>query len=132
MFNSFIIFIKESVVLFDLIFLVFIIYFSLQCFSKGFFLSLASFLKWVLALIITIILQGICSISILVGYYSKSSAFVLALLTILINYYMHDFWNMSEGLEQRHELQNFVKNTGIIAGLLILSAVHPGKYKLGH
>ena len=56
MFNSFIIFIKESVVLFDLIFLVFIIYFSLQCFSKGFFLSLASFLKWVLALIILIIL----------------------------------------------------------------------------
>ena len=47
------------------------------------------------------------------------------------SYYMHDFWNMSEGLEQRHELQNFVKNTGIIAGLLILSAVHPGKYKLG-
>ena len=45
---------------------------------------------------------------------------------------MHDFWNMSEGLEQRHELQNFVKNTGIIAGLLILSAVHPGKYKFGH
>ena len=84
-----------------------------------------------ISLIITIILQGMCSISILVGYYSKSSAFVLALLTILINYYMHDFWNMSEGLEQRHELQNFVKNTGIIAGLLILSAVHPGKYKLG-
>ena len=78
-----------------------------------------------ISLIITIFLQAICSISILVGYYSKLSAFVLALLTILINYYMHDFWNMSEGLEQRHELQNFVKNTGIIAGLLILSAVHP-------
>jgi putative oxidoreductase len=45
---------------------------------------------------------------------------------------MHDFWNMESGLEQRHELQNFVKNTGIIAGLLILSAVHPGKYKIGN
>ena len=56
MFNSLTVFVKENVVLFDLIFLVFIIYFSLQCFSKGFFLSLASFLKWVLALIITIIL----------------------------------------------------------------------------
>ena len=53
------------------------------------------------------------------------------IITIIINYYMHDFWNMSEGLEQRHEMQNFVKNTGIIAGLLILSSVHPGKYKLG-
>ena len=43
---------------------------------------------------------------------------------------MHDFWNMSESIEQRHELQNFVKNTGIIAGLLVLSAVNPGKYSL--
>ena len=52
-----------------------------------------------ISLIITIVLQSICSVSILVGYYSKLSAFVLALLTILINYYMHDFWNMSEGRE---------------------------------
>ena len=74
---------------------------------------------------------NISGVGIILGKYSKISAFVLALVTIIINYYMHDFWNMSEGLEQRHEMQNFVKNTGIIAGLLILSAVHPGKYKLG-
>ena len=49
-------FIKENVVLFDIIFLFFIIYFSIQCFAKGFFISLISFLKWVLALIVTIIL----------------------------------------------------------------------------
>ena len=49
-------FVKESVVFFDIIFLIFIIYFSFQCFAKGFFISLISFLKWVLALVITIIL----------------------------------------------------------------------------
>ena len=83
------------------------------------------------ALIITIVIQFVCGVGIILGKYSKTSAFILALVTIIINYYMHDFWNMSEGLEQRHEMQNFVKNTGIIAGLLILSSVHPGKYKLG-
>ena len=56
MFDSLIDFIRENIVLFDIIFLSFIIYFSFQCFVKGFFLSLMSFLKWVLALIITIIL----------------------------------------------------------------------------
>ena len=56
MFDSFIDFVKENIVLFDIIFLSFVIYFSIQCFVKGFFLSLMSFLKWVLALIITIIL----------------------------------------------------------------------------
>tara|TARA_B100000029_G_scaffold232196_1_gene229575 strand:+ start:398 stop:943 length:546 start_codon:yes stop_codon:yes gene_type:complete len=49
-------FIRESIILFDIIFLIFIIYFSVQCFAKGFFLSLLSFLKWLLALVITIIL----------------------------------------------------------------------------
>ena len=54
--NSIVNFIQENIALFDVIFLLFIIYFSLQCFAKGFFLSLISFLKWVLALILTIIL----------------------------------------------------------------------------
>ena len=54
--DNFLLFIKENIVLFDIIFLVIVIYFSIQCFSKGFFISLMSFLKWVLALIITIIL----------------------------------------------------------------------------
>ena len=48
--------IRENIVLFDIIFLIFIVYFAIQCFAKGFFLSLVSFLKWVLALVITIIL----------------------------------------------------------------------------
>ena len=54
--NDFFSFIRENIVLFDIIFVLFIIYFSIQCFAKGFFISLISFLKWILALIITIIL----------------------------------------------------------------------------
>ena len=83
-----------------------------------------------IALVLTIIIQFICSISIIIGWHSIISAFTLALLTIIINYYMHDFWDMSSGIQQEHELQNFVKNMGIIAGLLILSATNPGKYSV--
>ena len=83
-----------------------------------------------IALVLTIIIQFICSVGIIIGWHSKVSAFVLALLTIIINYYMHDFWDMSSGIQQEHELQNFVKNMGIIAGLLILSAANPGKYSI--
>ena len=54
--DNFISLIKDNVVLFDIIFLIIIIYFAIQCFAKGFFISLVSFLKWVLALVITIIL----------------------------------------------------------------------------
>tara|TARA_B100000700_G_C14873154_1_gene774386 strand:- start:410 stop:955 length:546 start_codon:yes stop_codon:yes gene_type:complete len=41
---------------FDITFITITIYFTIQCFLKGFFLSLLSFLKWIISLIITIIL----------------------------------------------------------------------------
>ncbi len=40
---------------FDIIFIVVLIYFIIQCFVKGFTLSLISFMKWVFSTIITII-----------------------------------------------------------------------------
>ncbi len=83
-----------------------------------------------ITLILTIIIQFICSIGIIIGWHSKISALVLALLTLIINYYMHNFWDMAAGLEQQHEMQNFIKNIGIFAGLLILSATQPGKFSL--
>ena len=44
--------------------------------------------------------------------------------------YMHDFWNMAEGIAQTHELQNFVKNMAIMSGLLIVAALGTGKFSL--
>ena len=42
--------------IFDIIFLILMVYFVIQCFLKGFTLSFISFMKWVFALIVTIIL----------------------------------------------------------------------------
>ena len=48
--------ILDNLNLFDIIFLIILIYNIIQCFLKGFSLSLISFMKWILSLIITIIL----------------------------------------------------------------------------
>tara|TARA_B100000963_G_scaffold357866_1_gene381061 strand:+ start:303 stop:836 length:534 start_codon:yes stop_codon:yes gene_type:complete len=45
-----------SINLFDFFFLIIILYCVIQCFFKGFTLSLISFMKWVLSTIVTIIL----------------------------------------------------------------------------
>ena len=55
---------------FDIIFLVILFYFIIQCFVKGFTLSLISFMKWVLSTIITIILVPM--VQPIVGEYVKS------------------------------------------------------------
>jgi len=46
----------NSINLFDIFFLIILIYCIIQCFLKGFSLSLISFMKWVLSTIVTIIL----------------------------------------------------------------------------
>ncbi len=46
----------SNINIFDIIFLILMMYFIIQCFFKGFSLSFISFMKWVFALIVTIVL----------------------------------------------------------------------------
>ena len=71
---------------------------------------------------ITILLQVVLGLMLMTGYRIKESAIILAVLTLFINFGMHDFWNQYPNTDAGHELQNFVKNLGIFAGLLVLSA----------
>lgn len=73
------------------------------------------------ALVITIILQIGGGVSLLVGYRTQLCAAVLAVLTLVISIFMHDFWNVEEAVQQAHETQNFIKNLAIMAGLLYIS-----------
>ena len=72
-------------------------------------------------LALTIVLQiggGAC---LAIGYRTQLMAFLLAGLTLVISLFMHDFWNMEEGLQQGHEMQNFIKNLAIMAGLMFVA-----------
>ena len=55
-----------------------------------------------------------------------------ALMTVLINLNLHDFWNIYEGVNVKHEAQNFFKNLGIFAGLLLLAAINMDESKADH
>ena len=54
--DGFIDYFTKNINLFDIFFLIILIYCVIQCYLKGFSLSLISFMKWVLSTIITIIL----------------------------------------------------------------------------
>jgi putative oxidoreductase len=72
-------------------------------------------------LVVTIIIQiggGACLAA---GYRTQIMAFVLAGLTLLISLFMHDFWSYEAGMEKAHEMQNFIKNMAIMAGLLFVA-----------
>ncbi|MFM7738675.1 MAG: DoxX family protein [Planctomycetota bacterium] len=73
-------------------------------------------------LFVTIALQVGGGLAIIFDRQTRAAAFLLAGLTLLINLFMHDFWNDYPGGNPQHELQNFIKNLGIFAGLLLLAA----------
>jgi putative oxidoreductase len=73
-------------------------------------------------LFLTAALQIAGGLALIVGWQTRAVAFVLAGLTLMINLNMHDFWNVYPGVDQAHETQNFIKNLGIFAGLLLLAA----------
>jgi putative oxidoreductase len=70
------------------------------------------------------IAQVIGSISLLLNKHVVVCSLGFAVMTLLINFNLHDFWNIYEGVNPDRELQNFYKNLGIFAGLLLLAAVN--------
>jgi putative oxidoreductase len=78
-------------------------------------------------LLLTILLQVGGGLAIIFDRQTRTAAFLLAGLTLLINLFMHDFWNEYPGGNAQHELQNFIKNLGIFAGLLLLASRRPAE-----
>ena len=77
-----------------------------------------------LLLAIAGIIQIVGGISLLLKKYVVVCALGFAVMTIVINVNLHDFWNVYEGINAEREAQNFFKNLGIFAGLLSLAAIH--------
>ena len=67
------------------------------------------------------IIQVGASICLLLNKQVVVCALGLAIMVLLINVSLHDFWNVYEDVNAERETQNFFKNLGIFAGLLLLA-----------
>ena len=72
-------------------------------------------------LTVTIVIQLLGGIFLILGKNLRLTAFILFGLTIFINIFIHNFWTLHGDPSEAHEMQNFVKNLAIAAGLLILA-----------
>jgi len=66
--------------------------------------------------------QVIGAVLLLMNKHVRLTSLGFVLYIMVINALMHDFWNFS-GVTSAHELQNFIKNLGILAGLLVLAGI---------
>ena len=60
------------------------------------------------------------------GRHVKLVAYGFVIYVILVNVMLHGFWAMPPEMVER-ETQNFVKNLGIMAGLLVLAGSAPAR-----
>ena len=70
---------------------------------------------------LTIFIQLIGGIFLILGKNLRLASFMLFGLTICINIFIHNFWALNGDPSQEHEIQNFIKNLAIAAGLLVLA-----------
>jgi len=79
--------------------------------------------------IIAVVMELGVGILIVVGFYTRPLAVLLALYTIGTALIGHHFWNET-GAEQMMNMINFYKNVSIAGGLLALAVTGPGRFSI--
>jgi putative oxidoreductase len=79
--------------------------------------------------LIAIEIECFVGVLVLVGFYTRPLALLLALYTIGTALIGHHYWTMT-GIEEYGSMINFYKNVSIAGGLLLLVLTGPGKYSL--
>ena len=65
-------------------------------------------------------------LALIAGRHVRLVAYACVIYVLLVNFMLHDFWTMSGDVVER-ETQNFFKNMGIAAGLLVLAGAAPAR-----
>jgi putative oxidoreductase len=78
---------------------------------------------------IAVVMELFVGIALLVGFYTRPLALLLALYTVGTALIGHHFWTMTGG-EQMNNMIHFYKNIAIAGGLLALCAAGPGRFSI--
>lgn len=79
--------------------------------------------------IIAVVMEFFVGIAIVIGFYTRPLALLLALYTLVAAVIGHHYWTMTGG-EQAANMINFYKNVSITGGLLLLCITGPGEYSV--
>ena len=82
-----------------------------------------------LLLVPTILIELGGGLLLLVGYQTRLAAAVIFLFLIPVTLVFHNFWAVSP-VELQMQSINFMKNLGIMGGMLFIVAYGPGRYSL--
>jgi len=79
--------------------------------------------------IIAIFIELVLGLCVVVGFYTRPLALLLAVYTFVTALIGHQYWTM-EGMAQYDNMIHFYKNISIVGGLLLLNITGPGKFSI--
>jgi putative oxidoreductase len=80
-----------------------------------------------LSAVIAVAMELVVGLALMVGFYTRPLAVLLAVYTLATALIGHHFWNMT-GAVAYDNMIHFYKNVSIIGGLILLAMTGPGKY----
>lgn len=78
---------------------------------------------------VAVFMELLVGIAIVVGFYTRPLAVLLALYTLATAVIGHHYWTMPDA-ERAANMINFCKNISIVGGLLLLGITGPGRFSL--
>jgi putative oxidoreductase len=78
---------------------------------------------------VAVVMEFGVGIALLIGFWTRPLALLMALFVLGTALIAHTFWNV-EGAMQTANMVQFYKNLSIMGGLLLLAVTGPGKYAL--
>jgi putative oxidoreductase len=82
-----------------------------------------------LSAMIAVVMEFAVGIALVVGFYTRPLALLLAVYTLGTAVIGHHYWNMT-GAVQYDNMIHFYKNISVIGGLLLLTVTGAGKYSI--
>ena len=78
---------------------------------------------------VAVALEFFVGIAIVLGFFTRPLALLLAIYTLVTAFIGHHYWTMA-GPGQIGNMINFYKNISIVGGFLLLAIAGPGKYSI--
>lgn len=82
-----------------------------------------------LGAVLAIAVEVLAPLALLVGWRTRWAALVLAVFTLVASVFFHNFWAMPADQQFMQQLM-FMKNIGVVGGLLALAAFGAGAWSL--
>jgi len=82
-----------------------------------------------IAATIAVVMEFLVGIAIVVGFYTRPLALLMAVYTLATALIGHHYWTM-EAAQRAGNMINFYKNISIIGGLLLLCVTGAGRYSI--